>query len=117
MKIPKIDGCSFGRLIINGRTHTDDLVIRPDGTILEPWQRKRGHGLSLDDLRELIDSSPEVIVAGTGMSGGVKPDEGLEKALAKLGIEFIAAPNQETVKVFNELVSKKRVGAGFHLTC
>ena len=117
MKIVKIDECSFGRLIINGKTYTDDLIIRPDGSILEPWQRKRGHGISMDDLRELMDSSPEVIVAGTGMSGGVKPDKDLEKDLVKRGIEFIAAPNEEIIQVFNELAPKRRVGAGFHLTC
>ena len=113
----KIDSCSFGTIVINGKTYTDDLIILPDDEILKPWWRKRGHQLSMDDLRELIDSSPEVIVAGTGVSGGVKPDKNLENDLSKLAIEFIAAPNDEAIKVFNELASEKRVCAGFHLTC
>ncbi len=117
MEILRIDNCSFGSLVINGKTYTDDIVIHPDGEILNLWRRKRGHQLSMDDLRELIDSSPDVIVAGTGVSGGVKPDKNIESDLAKLGIEFIAAPNEKTIKVFNALVPGKRVGAGFHLTC
>ena len=113
----KIDSCSFGTLVIDGMTYTDDLIILPDGEILKPWRRKRGHQLSMDDLRELIDSSPEVIVAGTGVSGGVIPDRNLEEDLSKLGIDFIAAPNEKAIKAFNELMQDKRVGAGFHLTC
>lgn len=117
MKPGRIDSCSFGTLCINGKPYTDGLTIRPDGKILKPWRRKRGHQLSMDDLRELIDSSPEVIVVGTGVSGGVIPERNLEEDLSKLAIEFIAAPNEKAIKAFNELVKEKRVGAGFHLTC
>ena len=117
MKTLKIDNYSFGTLVIDGKTYTDDLIIFPDGEILKPWWRKRGHQLTMDDLSELIDSSPEVIVIGTGVSGGVKPDKNLEKDLAKLAVEFIAAPNKEAIRIFNNLTSEKRVGAGFHLTC
>jgi hypothetical protein len=117
MEILRIDNCVFGTLFINGKSYTDDLLIYPDGNITGPWRRKRGHQLSMDEMRELIDSSPEVIVAGTGVSGGMKPDRNLGKDLSKLAIEFIAAPNEEAIKVFNKLVTEKRVGACFHLTC
>ena len=117
MKAMKIDNCSFGTVVINGKTYRDDLIILPNGEILKPWWRKRGHQLSMDDLQDLIGSSPEVIVAGTGVSGGVKPDKNLERDLTKLAIEFIAVPNEEAIKIFNKLAPKKRVGAGFHLTC
>ena len=117
MESLRIDSCSFGIHIINGKSYTNDLIIHPNGKTLKPWRRKRGHQLSLDDLRELIDSSPEVIVVGTGVSGGVIPDRNLEEDLSKLAIDFIAAPNEKAIKVFNELVQDKRVGAGFHLTC
>lgn len=117
INILKIDGCSFGSLIINGKTYSDDLIILPDGRILKPWWRKQGHQLTLDDLRELIDSSPEVIVVGTGMSGRVMPVKNLEAELAKLSIGFIAAPNEEAIKAFNQLALEKRTGGGFHLTC
>ena len=113
----RINGCAFGTLTINGETIRDDLLILPDGRILKPWRRKQGHRLGMDDLRGLIDASPEIIVAGTGMSGGVIPDKDLEKDLAEHYIEFIAAPNEEAIRIFNNLASEKRVGAGFHLTC
>lgn len=113
----KIDSCSFGSLVINGKTYRDDLIILPTGKVLKPWWRKQGHQLTIDDLQELIDTSPEVIVVGTGMSGRVIPDKNLEADLAKLSVVFIAASNEKAIKVFNQLVSEKRIGCGFHLTC
>jgi hypothetical protein len=113
----KIDRCSFGSLVINGKTYRDDLIILPDGKILKPWWREKGHQLTMDDLQDLIHALPEIIVVGTGMSGRVIPVKNLEADLAKLLIEFIAVPNEEAIKVFNQLAPEKRIGGGFHLTC
>ena len=46
----------------------------------------------------------------------VKPDADLEKNLSQLITEFIAAPNQRAIDIFNGLVSKKRVSHRFGLT-
>ncbi|MFP3912359.1 MAG: Mth938-like domain-containing protein [Desulfobacteraceae bacterium] len=117
MKSVRIDNCSFGTLVIDGNSYQDDLMILPDGAIIAPWRRRKGHQLSMQDLEELIHASPEVIIMGTGMSGGVKPDRDLETQLSRLGVRFMAAPNPEAVRIFNKRVPRKRVGAGFHLTC
>lgn len=112
-----IESCSFGFMVIEGKRYTSDLIISPDGQVADHWRRRRGHSLCLEDLRELLDACPEVIVAGTGTSGMVKPEKGLEESLSPLGVELIAAPNHEAVELFNELTAKKRVGGCFHLTC
>lgn len=117
MKTVRIDNCSFGTLVINGRRYRDDLLILPDGKILKPWRRIKGHQVAMDDLKDLINMSPEVIVVGTGVSGRVIPDKSIKSDLLELAIEFIAAPNKEAVKVFNRLALEKRTGSGFHLTC
>ena len=117
MKSMTIENCAFGTLVIDGISHQDDLMILPDGAIIAPWRRRKGHQLSTADLKELIHASPEVIIMGTGMSGGVKPDRDLETQLSRLGVRFMAAPNPKAVRIFNKLVQEKRVGAGFHLTC
>ena len=112
-----IDTCSFGVIVIDGKKHTSDLLIYPDGRIMEPWRRKRGHRLSSDDIRDLIESDPEFIIAGTGVSGQVRPDKALEKRLHQKGITFIAVPNHDAMRQYNELCKGKRAGACFHLTC
>jgi len=117
MKTLRIEGFSFGSIVINGKTYTTDLIIYPDGHVVDSWWRKSGHKLSSDDIGKLIDSEPEVIIAGTGVSGLVEPDKELQKMLSEKGIEFIQAPNQKAIELYNELMSEKRVGACFHLTC
>ena len=113
----RIESSSFGIIVINGKTYKSDLIIYPDGHITDSWRRKSGHTLLIDDIDGLIQYGPEVIIAGTGHSGLVKPEKGLEKILSDLGIQFISAPNQEAVELYNNMGSKKRVGACFHLAC
>ena len=112
-----IDTCSFGVMVIDGTTYTSDLIIYPDGQVVDHWRRKSGHRLSPDDIRSLIQSKPEIIVAGTGSSGMMKPESGLESLLQKNDISFIAQPNEKAVKIFNDLLDSKKVSACFHLTC
>ena len=112
-----IERLSFSTIVIDGRTYTDDLIILPDGKILKPWWRQKGHQLSLEDLRDLIYSSPEVIIAGTGVSGNMKPEKNLLKELSRLAIELIAKPNNKAIEIYNSMDPGKRVGACFHLTC
>ena len=116
-KTVKIETSSFGLIVINGKQYTSDLIIYPDGRIADSWWRKSGHRLSIDDIGELVESAPEVIIVGTGVNGLMKPDTGLEKTLSKMGIELISLPNPEAIEIFNALSSEKRVGACFHLTC
>jgi len=113
----RIENCTFGSIVIDGRRYTSDLIIYPDGHIMGPWYRKRGHRLSSGDIEELIRSHPEVIIAGTGINGLVMPEKELEKLLDKKGIEFHPAPNGKAMEIYNEISSKKNVGACFHLTC
>jgi hypothetical protein len=113
----RIDSCEFGSIVIDGRKYTSDLIIYPDGRVETSWRRRFGHRLSGDDIGELIASGPDVIVAGTGLSGLVKPEEELEELLHNMAIEFFPAPNQQALEIYNELSTKKKVGACFHLTC
>ena len=112
-----IDTCSFGSIVIDGKKFTTDLIIYPDGKVKDSWRRKKGHELSSDDISELIESGPAVIIAGTGVSGLMKPQKELERLLYQKGIKFFPASNQQSMELYNELSTKNRVGACFHLTC
>ncbi|MBL7176687.1 MAG: hypothetical protein ISS66_12755 [Desulfobacteraceae bacterium] len=112
-----IDTFSFGSIVIDGKKYMSDLVIFPNGNVVDSWRRKSGHRLSGDDIRTLIESEPDVIIAGTGVNGLVIPDKELEKILSQTGIDFIYAPNQKAIELYNDLITKKSVGACFHLTC
>ena len=112
-----IERCDFGSIVIDGKRYSSDLIIYPNGHVADSWYRKAGHRLSSDDIENLIESQPEIIIAGTGVSGLMRPEEGLEKQLRQKSIEFLPAPNKRAKELYNQLSSKKRVGACFHLTC
>lgn len=112
-----IDHCAFGVIVVDGTTYTSDLIIYPDGRVADHWRRKSGHVLSSDDIDFLIQSKPDVIVAGMGASGMMKPEPRLKHVLQKSNIALIAEPNDNALKSFNALLENKKVGACFHLTC
>jgi hypothetical protein len=113
----KIEAYSFGWMIIDGKRYTSDLLIYPDGRVEATWYRNRGHVLSIDDISTLTQAGPEVIIAGTGANGLMKPEKDIEKRLDQKGIGFISLPSIEAVERYNHLSLEKIVGACFHLTC
>ena len=112
-----IESYSFGRMVIDGALHTADVIIYPDGTVQSSWWRREGHRLDSGDIKGLIDSRPDIIIAGTGASGMMKPVQGLKELLAREGIDFLALPSKEAMARYNDLSKSKKVGACFHLTC
>ena len=113
----RIEAYSFGWMIIDGKRYTSDLLIYPDGRVEDTWYRKRGHDLLIDDISDLIQAGPEIIIAGTGASGLMKPEKDFEKRLDQKGICFISLPSMEAMERYNHLSLEKSVGACFHLTC
>ena len=112
-----IDSFTFGAMVIDGRRYSSDLIIFPDGRIRDAWWRKRGHVLIKEDIQTLLDAEPEVIIAGTGIHGRMKPEAGLGAALSKLGVQFMSGPNDPAVIWFNDRIVTMKVGACFHLAC
>ncbi|MCL6087454.1 MAG: MTH938/NDUFAF3 family protein, partial [Actinobacteria bacterium] len=83
-----INSYSFGNIIIDGKRFTKDLIIFPD-KINSNWGRESGHLLTQDDIAEILDYKPEVLIIGTGAHGFMKVDDKLKNKLKILGIEFI----------------------------
>lgn len=112
----RIDQYSFGKIVIDGRTYTSDVIIYPD-RVVSNWWRKQGHELSIEDIDEVIREKPEILVVGTGSPGLLRVLPQTEARLRGEKIEFIAKPTDEACGIFNSLVFKRRVVACLHLTC
>ena len=111
-----IESYSFGRIIIDGQEYTSDLIIYPDK--IDPnWWRLKGHLLQIDDLRDILDYKPEVLVVGTGAHGLMEVSDDLKQLLKEKGIEVIIKDTEEACKSYNELKDKRKVIGAFHLTC
>ena len=113
----KIEGYSFGSMTVEGKGYDSDLVIFPE-KVISNWWRREGHTLLMEDLEEVIEYKPEVLVVGRGASGVMTIPESTQKALKEKNIELVEGTTGEVYKVFNEYLSQgKRVVGAFHLTC
>lgn len=113
-----IEKCGFGKIEIDGRVYTSDLMILPGGEVAAKWRRIRGHHLVLEDIQRLLDARPGIIVAGTGIYGRMRIDPTLEAYLTDGGIELIAQPTEAAAQIYNDLTGGAKSVAGcFHLTC
>ena len=112
-----ITAYSFGRMTIGEKEFTSDLIIYPGGRVQDCWRRKSGHVLEASDITALIDAGPEVIIAGTGAYGIMKPDPGLVRLLSERGIVLQAEPTARAVELYNRLAGAKSAAGCFHLTC
>jgi hypothetical protein len=111
----KIQGYSFGKMEINGELYTNDLKIFPNKIKLD-WWRKEGHLLQIEDIEDVFDFKPDLLIIGQGKSGRMKMSEKLKKKLEESYINYIAGDTAEVVKEFNKIKKEKVVGV-FHLTC
>ena len=111
-----IDFYEFGKIIVDGKEYTSDIIIFPD-RVRENWWRKVGHELCLEDIEEILDENPEILVVGTGYSGLMKILPEVEKALEEQGISLIAENTKRACEIYNELSKSSEVVAALHLTC
>ena len=81
------------------------------------WWRKSGHLLQKEDLRDVIQYNPDVLIVGTGAYGLMKVPEETKKFVEAKGIKLIFGETGEACKAYNELKEKRKVVAAFHLTC
>ena len=111
-----IDSYDFGRIVINGKRYNSDLIVFPD-RVRDGWCRKEGHQLHVEDLKDVLEAKPEVLVVGTGYSGLMAVPPETRKYVESEGIELTAQKTAEACKTFNRLVKSRKVVATLHLTC
>ena len=63
-----IDSYDFGRITINGKRYSTDLLVFPD-KVKAGWWRKEGHRLQIADLKEVLEAKPEVLVVAQATQG------------------------------------------------
>ena len=111
-----IDSYNFGSIVIDGKKYRSDIVIFPD-RVNSKWWRKSGHLLLEEDIQEIIEYKPQILVIGIGAYGLMKVDEKTKNKLKSLGIDCIIKKTSEAVKEYNKISGKKKVVCALHLTC
>jgi hypothetical protein len=112
-----INAYSFGQIIVDGKRYTSDIIVFPN-QIKDNWQRKEGHRITIEELKEVIQEKPEILVVGTGCFGFVKVPAEVKEYVKGKRIELIVQSTKDACNTFNDLVkSGKKVVAALHLAC
>jgi hypothetical protein len=102
---------------VAGKTYTTDLKIIGD-TVKDNWWRREGHRLLSDDMVDILESRPDVLVIGTGYAGNLEIPANLRRYLAERGVRLLSERTAEAVELFNRHRAQEENVAGvFHLTC
>jgi len=111
-----IDSYRFGRVVINGKEYSSDVIIFPD-RVRSEWWKKRGHQLCLEDIAEVMTENPEVLVVGTGELGMMRVLPETKQSTEAQGIKLIVETTDKACQTYNQLCHSQRVVAALHLTC
>ena len=111
----RLTNYGFGRLMVDGREHTRDLIVLPE-RVVSDWWRREGHSLAIEDLDEVLDELPGRLVLGVGAQGRLHPDPAVIAELERRGVEVECLPTDAAVRRYGEL-DERRTAAALHLTC
>ena len=112
-----IEKYSFGKIVVNGVTYTNDIKI-VQGRVVSDWWRKKGHSVGIEDVQDILESKPRVLVIGKGQPGMMTSSRSLRRFLKKNDIELIEEKTSQAIETYNSLLQQeKEVAAGFHVSC
>jgi len=114
----KIEEYQFGRIKVQGKVYTADVIIFPEG-VNDSWWREKGHELSCQDLEAVWQARPEILVIGTGAYGAMKVLPEAHELMRKRCAQVHVLPTTQAWTRYNELLAgaEGRVVAALHLTC
>ena len=110
-----IESYSFGKIKVNDKVYTSDLIIFPE-SIDPSWWRKEGHYLQVADITEIVEKKPEVLIIGTGFYGYMKISPEVIEHLNSSGLKYYIEKTKIAVDIYNNTEIYNKTGA-FHLTC
>ena len=111
-----IESYSFGRIVVDGKEYTSDVIIYPDH-VDSSWWRKEGHRLQVVDIEKVIEEKPEILIVGTGASELMKVSEEVKNYITSRGIRLVVDRTKEACKAYNRLSKWAKTIGALHLTC
>ena len=108
---------SFGKIVVNGKTYTNDIKI-VCGQVIADWWRQSGHRVEVGDIADILESGPDTLIIGKGSPGLMQTSRYLRERLIARKIVLIEKKTSSAIEVFNKLFEEGRnIAAGFHISC
>jgi uncharacterized protein len=101
-----IRSVSNDAVCIGAQTYNETVALTPD-VVIESWPAGPVHALAEVDFRVLFDTSPELVVLGTGRKNIFPPRE-LVFAFARRGIGLEVMNTPAAARTFNVLAGEGR---------
>jgi len=114
-KGPAITGYSFGKMTIDGKTHTTEIQIFPGGNV-QKWSPQDPHYIVPSDIEEIVNSGIDTLIIGTGDVGNAAVPEETLQFLKSRSINVRVLNSHKAMELFNSSL-KEKLGAVFHLNC
>lgn len=78
----QIKSVSQGKIVINNETYTNSVIISAE-KLISPWAPKNSNDITDEDLLQLLEFKPEIILIGTGERSVILPAKKLAPLLEK----------------------------------
>jgi hypothetical protein len=113
---PRIVSFRFGQIVIDGHVFRHDVIILPD-RVLPNWWRVEGHKLCYEDLQQVLQEKPQVVIIGLGVFQRIVVPHDVCEQIEAEGARVIALRTGEACELYNQYCKEERVVAALHLTC
>ena len=108
---------SFGKIVCGGKIYSNDIKII-NGQVIADWWRKSGHRVDIEDISDILEAKPDILVIGKGSPGLMRSTASLRAYLTANNIELFEEKSSRAIRLFNRFYREtKRVAAGIHVGC
>ncbi len=109
-----IEAYKFGRIKIEGKVYTSDVILLGE-RVIPGWYRKEGHLLQSRDLEKVISYRPDLLIIGTGNSGVMKVSPSVKD---ELDFQVRSMRTKLACEKYNSALNENvKLAGAFHLTC
>jgi hypothetical protein len=117
---PRILGCRWGAVSIDGHGKVKDAKLFPGGARAWDWREtgtRHDPGIQPADVAELLEHGADVVVLSRGVLRMLKVCAETLALLEEKRIRVHVLPTGDAVTTYNLLRESKRVSALIHSTC
>lgn len=104
--INKINSYSIGNIVVSDTVYNSSLILSPE-IIISDWPPENIFQMKLDDLEQLINLNPELVILGTGAKLHLQP-ETITMYFHSRNIGFEVMDTGAACRAFNFLIAEGR---------
>lgn len=117
----KINSFNFGFIVVDDKQYAHDVIILPDGLVLDrhPGKGRLGsHTITKSEIESLTREPVDAILIGSGVEGMARLARDAEHLMLDPDLNITMLPSPQIVKKYNQHVEDgDKVAALIHVTC